>query len=284
MSIDFQAYLNRINYTGPLTPSLSTLSALQKAHLYAVPFENLDIHLRRPIVLNPAQIAHKIVEEKRGGFCYELNGLYYELLKHLGFTVRRISGRVFNPQRELGPEFDHLAIIATIKGQEYLTDVGFGAFVFAPLRIELDLLQPDIGGDFSISQYHPEPGPGGADQVTPGSLVVNKISEGKSVAEYVFSRQERSFEEFTGMCNYHQSSPESHFSKKPFISMANPNGRTTLSGTSLKHTRKIENRAGTEVSESNLLDLSAYHGVLKEYFGVTLNSDYPVPLFELPSA
>ncbi len=91
--MNLQAYLQRINYTGPLNPTAATLRALHQAHLLAVPFENLDIHLSRPIVPDEATLFHKIAEGRRGGFCYELNGLFAAVLRGLGFDVTLLSAR-----------------------------------------------------------------------------------------------------------------------------------------------------------------------------------------------
>ena len=81
--LDVERYLQRIDYSGPTVPTLETLSALHQAHLLAVPFENLDIHLGRAIVLDEEALYDKIVERRRGGFCYELNGLFAALLRAL---------------------------------------------------------------------------------------------------------------------------------------------------------------------------------------------------------
>src|SRR5438874_1301375 len=84
-AMDLQAYLQRINYRGEQTPTAATLRELHRAHLLTVPFENLDIHLGRPILLDQAALFEKIVSRRRGGFCYELNGLFALLLRELGF-------------------------------------------------------------------------------------------------------------------------------------------------------------------------------------------------------
>lgn len=91
--MNVSAYPQRLNYAGPLEPTAGTLRSLHRAHLLAVPFENLDIHLGRPIVLDEAAFFHKIVERQRGGFCYELNGLFAALLRQLGFDVTLLSAR-----------------------------------------------------------------------------------------------------------------------------------------------------------------------------------------------
>src|SRR5437764_12252268 len=96
-TVDIQRYLERINYHGSLEPTLQTLQALHEAHLLAVPFENLDIHLGRKILLDEESLWKKIVEQGRGGFCYELNGLFAWLLRALGFQVDLLSAGVAHP-------------------------------------------------------------------------------------------------------------------------------------------------------------------------------------------
>src|SRR4051812_21960412 len=108
MNID--AYLARIGYSGSIEPTAETLRALQQAHLLAVPFENLDVYLKRPIILDEERLFAKIVGERRGGFCYELNGLFAALLRSLGFKVELLSARVHNDSGGFNAEFDHLTL------------------------------------------------------------------------------------------------------------------------------------------------------------------------------
>src|ERR1700757_3972846 len=104
--MDVPAYLRRIDYDGPVEPSFQTLRALHRQHLYTVPFENLDIALGVPIVLESGRLYDKIVIRRRGGFCYELNGLFCELLKQLGFRVDMLSARVHRADGSFSREFD----------------------------------------------------------------------------------------------------------------------------------------------------------------------------------
>ena len=103
--MDYSAYLQRINYDGPLTPSAETLRQLHLAHLLSVPFENLSIHWHEPIVLDDDALFEKIVRRRRGGFCYELNGLFAGLLRTLGFQVTMLSAEVANDEGEFGAAF-----------------------------------------------------------------------------------------------------------------------------------------------------------------------------------
>lgn len=133
--MDVQAYLQRIHYPGSLTPdadrssidrpSIDLLRSIHRAHLFTVPFENLDIHLGRQIVCDEERILRKIVNEHRGGFCYELNGAFAALLRALGFRVTLLSARVAREGGGYGPEFDHLTLGVDLD-EPWLADVGFG--------------------------------------------------------------------------------------------------------------------------------------------------------------
>src|SRR5882762_2856663 len=123
--LKIKAYLERINYHGALAPSAETLRDLQVAHLLTVPFENLSIHAGEPIVLEDEALFTKIVTSRRGGFCYEANGLFAALLRALGFEVAMLSAEVANAEGEFGPNFDHMTLMVT-RADRWLVDVGFG--------------------------------------------------------------------------------------------------------------------------------------------------------------
>ena len=133
--MNIKAYLERINYHGPLAPTAETLRELQVAHLLAVPFENLSIHAKEPIVLEDQALFTKIVERKRGGFCYEANGLFAALLRELGFDVVMLSAGVANAEGSFGPDFDHMALMVLLD-QRWLVDTGFGDSFLEPLLLD----------------------------------------------------------------------------------------------------------------------------------------------------
>src|SRR6516165_9087624 len=132
------AYLARIGVAGPLVLDAEALRELHQAHLVAVPFENLSIHLGEPVSLNEADLIDKIVGRRRGGFCYELNGAFACLLECLGADVTRVSARVFGDEGRLGPPFDHLALVVRLPDGTgpWLADVGFGSHTTYPLLAE----------------------------------------------------------------------------------------------------------------------------------------------------
>src|SRR5512132_3541091 len=133
--LDTNAYLERIKYYGSLVPAAETLRALQVAHLLTVPFENLSIHAGQAIVLDDEALFTKIVTNKRGGFCYEANGLFAALLRALGFDVTMLSAGVANANGGFGPEFDHMALMVRLV-ERWLVDVGFGDSFREPLLLD----------------------------------------------------------------------------------------------------------------------------------------------------
>ncbi len=121
--IDVSTYLQRMNFHGSTAPTVDTLRALHRAHLLAIPFENLDIHRNKPIVLDEAALFEKIVTHRRGGYCYELNGLLASLLRALGFDVTLFSSNVIHGG--IPAEIDHLTLLIQLN-ERWVVDVGFG--------------------------------------------------------------------------------------------------------------------------------------------------------------
>ena len=198
------------------------------------------------------KIYEKIVIKKRGGFCYELNGLFFELLKMLGFNARIISARVYdNSKSSYGEEFDHLVIIVEINQKEYLTDVGFGEFAFKPLRLELDKPQMDIRGKFVIENHKN------------GYYRISKVIGNDKFPEYIFTKISRNLDEFEEMCQYHQTNPNSHFTQNRIISKPSTNGRITISGDKLKITE--EEKVVLQKKIDNKGEFTAY---LLKYFNI----------------
>lgn len=247
-------YLKRIDYDGSLEPCLTVLSDLQRSHLFAVPFENLDIHIGVQIVLDQERIFRKVVENHRGGFCYELNGLFFELLSALGFQAKRIAAQVYNPESGVyGKPYDHLAIVVDLDGEEYLADVGFGEFARAPLKLEPGMIQEDVSGIFRIIEQE-------------GFLIVQKEVKGEFVPEYKFQNVARAYQEYADMCVYHQTNPNSHFTKKRLISLATTFGRVTITGVRFKMTN------GDVIEERQLANETEFRELLNSQFQLDLTS------------
>src|SRR2546428_7572640 len=122
--MESKTYMERMEYLGPLRPSVEVLRKLHRRHMLSVPFENLDIHLGRPIILSENAFYNKIVKHRRGGFCYELNGSFARLLKKLGFKVSILSAPVARTGGGFSPDFDPMTLLSQLKAP-WLADVGF---------------------------------------------------------------------------------------------------------------------------------------------------------------
>jgi len=250
--MDLEAYLQRIGYHGTREPTVDTLVQLHRAHMYSVPFENLDIPLGQPIVLSLPALFEKVVRRRRGGFCYELNALFGWCLQQLGFQVETLSARVFNGG-VLGPEFDHMLLL--VSGSETsIADVGFGDSFLEPLSLGRGELAQhgrsyrlvEQGGDWELHQQIP-----GADWQP----------------QYVFSLLPRKLEDFDSMCRYQQTSPASGFTRKSVCSLATRSGRVTLSNGRLIVTREGHRR------ERAIAGVAEYLALLWEHFGIDLGHE-----------
>jgi len=249
--MDVQAYLNRINYQGPLTPSAETLRHLQVAHLLTVPFENLSIHAREPIVLEDEALFQKIVNRRRGGFCYELNGLFAALLRALGFKVAMLSAQVANAKGEFSRDFDHMALMIEIE-ERWLADVGFGDSFVEPLR--LDERDAQVQGDRSCRIV--------ADDER---LVVQRADNSNEwKAQYRFTLKPYQYADYAEICEYHQTSPLSHFTQARLCSRLTPRGRVTLSDMRLITTEGRERREHTAATQEEYAEL------LHKHFGIVM--------------
>jgi N-hydroxyarylamine O-acetyltransferase len=266
--MDLQAYLDRIHYQGERAPTAATLRELHRAHLLAVPFENLDIHLGRPIVLEQAALFDKIVRRRRGGFCYELNGLFALLLRELGYDVTLLAAGVARADGSFGPEFDHLTLLVKAPNPEpiaphtqstidnlqstmWLADVGFGDSFREPLRLVEDIEQEQDGQAYRIDRDGEQ-------------LTLMQRNAGGWVPQYRFTLQPRAWAEYGDMCRYHQTSPDSSFTRKRVCTVARPDGRVTLSELALIVTTHGQR------AEQSLADEPAFQAALREHFGIEL--------------
>lgn len=246
------AYLERINYHGPLELTAGTLRALQVAHLISVPFENLSIHAGELIVLDDEALFTKIVERRRGGFCYECNGLFAALLRAIGFDVSMLSAEVARADGGFSPPFDHMALMVQLE-QRWLVDVGFGESFLEPLLLDERAEQRQGNQAFRIAAED-------------GYLKLIKNDGDKWEPEYRFTLQPHNYRDFDAMCRYHQTSPDSHFTQGRICSRAIENGgRITLSEMRLISTSKEGER-----QERALQSDEEYRAVLRGEFGITM--------------
>ncbi len=250
--MDIQAYLQRIAFVGPAPATLDTLRALHYAHLLAVPFENLDIP-ERPIVLDEECFFDKVIRRRRGGFCYELNGLFAALLRELGFRVTLLSARVPKNKGAKATllEFDHLTLRVDLE-EPWLADVGFGESFTEPMPLAHGAERVERGMTYRLDH-------GTDDRWT---LLAKRGQNGNGCKPfYDFTLAPHELSEFAGMCRYHQTAPESPFMQRKVCSRLTPTGRVTLA-----NMRLIITEDGSR-QERNL-DEQEYRAALREHFGI----------------
>lgn len=250
--VDRSAYLTRIGYQGSVVPSMETLRGLHLAHVLTVPFENLDIHLGRPISIEPAELFRKIVVNRRGGYCFELNGLFALLLEELGFTVTRLAARVLYGVEGIRPRSHQLLVVRLGTGP-WIVDVGFGGH---------GLLEP-----FSLVVGHEQQQ--GVDRfrlVTDerGDYVLQCDLVGAWADLYSFTLEPCLPVDYTFANYYHSHSPDSLFTQKRICTMPTLNGRKTFTDGLLKIR---ENEATKELHVKNEEECKR---LLQRHFGLII--------------
>ncbi|MBC7895740.1 MAG: arylamine N-acetyltransferase [Cytophagaceae bacterium] len=242
------AYFARIGYHGPAAPTLETLFAIHRAHLHAIPYENLDIHLGRTLVLDPQANFHKLVYGGRGGWCYEMNGVLGAVLQSLGYDVRYLSGTVGRERRGDAAEGNHLVLLVTLD-QPWVVDVGFGDGFLEPI--------PLVEGTYRQ-----------------GFLQYGLVRDGErwtvlnhpmgSADRFDFTLEPRFLENFAAQCHELQTSPESGFVQHTVCQRFVTDGLVTLRGAVLREIR------ASGVTETTLGSAPAWGRAILEHFGLAI--------------
>lgn len=255
--MDIAAYLQRIDYHGPTEPTAEALRDLHRAHLLTVPFENLDIHLGKPISLDEETLFDKIVPRRRGGFCYELNGMFAALLRELGFRVSLLNSVIPEKHNGRGKDYDHLVLLVEL-AERWIADVGFGDAYRSPLRLDEPGEQMGVCVAYRISP------------VEDGRWKFwERAENGEWEFYYAFGLQPCRLLDFAEACHYYETSPRSSFTQKRICSRATPDGHISLT-----EGRLITVREGRR-QERPLANEVEFVRCLNEHFGIAL--DRPLP-------
>jgi N-hydroxyarylamine O-acetyltransferase len=255
--LTMDTYLHRIGMTTPVRTGVEALRELQLRHLRTVPFENLSVHRDEEIVLEEQALMAKVVQRRRGGFCYELNGAFAALLAALGFDVTLYAARVFAGD-ELGPPFDHLCLRIDL-AEPWLVDVGFGSFSDHPLRLDDRADQADPAGTFRI--------------VDGGNGDLDVLQDGRP--QYRIEPRPRVLSDFEPTCWWQRTSPKSHFTRSLICSLLTETGRISLSDHTLIRTAGEDRREQPLTGDAEVL--AAY----RDHFGITLDH---VPTLRIPAS
>ena len=253
--VEARDYLARIAASTPRGATAAALRELHAAHLRAVPFENLDIHLRVPIVLERDRILKKVVADRRGGFCNELNTAFHWLLVELGFRVTLLSAEVARPEGGFGIPFDHMTLLVEIDGERWLSDVGFGDSFLHPLRFVEGVVHQEAEYDYRLTRHEPY------------WHLERASRDGDDYGvQYRFTTAPRRLTEYRGGCEYHQKSPDSTFTQKVVATRALEDGRVTVTRD------RIILREGRSRSETPLADDKAFRSALYRHVGIDLET------------
>lgn len=252
--MEIEQYLQRINWSGPVRVNMETLLRLQEHHMLNIPFENLDVIRKVPIPLDVETYFRKIVVNHRGGFCYELNGLFNWLLLNLGFNSRLASATVKRPDGGWTLSGSHACLIVEME-KPYLVDVGFGDSVRVPLPLSGEERE-DVSGTYRLSKL--------AD--VGFDLQKYRKQDGWETL-YRLDTSVRTLNDFEEVCQFNQTSPRSPFTKQTLVSLATPDGRLTLSENTFTATRQDE-------KHKTVIDDKEVTTVLKQYFGIDLDRNH----------
>jgi N-hydroxyarylamine O-acetyltransferase len=250
-------YLDRIGLTGRPDATEKGLREVHAAQVYAIPFENLDIHLGRSISLAPADLVSKLIHRHRGGYCFELNGLLHMALESLGFRVRPLLARVLYNRTGPGTR-THEVLIVTIEGTDWLADCGFGGpGLCLPIPMIPDRVNEQYGERFRLAA-HPQFG-----------IVLQKAGKDSLLDLYAFQREELTIPADLEMANHFTSTWHSSiFRLQRMCALRKPWGRVTLSDMQL-----ATYRDGQSVSET-LPPGPQYMAAIEQHFGIRLDSKY----------
>lgn len=245
--MNLEAYLNRIGYKGSLEPNLETLTTIHRLHLAAIPYENLDIHLGRPLGLDLEYIFQKIVYEHRGGWCYEMNGLLAWVLRELGYKVQMVSGAAGRDKSGDLAEGNHLVLLVELQGETYIADVGFGDGPLEPVPLREGSYKQGIF-EYGLSQHE-------------GRWFFHNYP-GSGISGFDFTLEPRHYTDFAQKCHYLQTSPDSGFVRTTVCQTIRPEAHLTLRGAVFTAVRE-------QGSERRTLETQAeYAQVLRDEFGL----------------
>ena len=253
-SFSIDSYFDRIDYNGGTDISEETLYELHVSHTLNIPFENLDVYYKKPVLLDEASLFNKIVKNRRGGYCFEMNGLFSIVLKRIGFKITDLLARGTLDGINYTAK-THQVLLVEINEKKWLADVGFGNDgIIAPLLLKEDQDQKQFAHTYCLLK-DPKYG-----------YVLQKKIKDKYVSLYAFDMNKCHPIDFIMSNHFTATFPESFFTKMRMCTMPTRKGRITLTDKQLK---TVKNGV---ISETAVENDDRFNVILKEYFKLDLKS------------
>ncbi|SMO81290.1 N-hydroxyarylamine O-acetyltransferase [Saccharicrinis carchari] len=248
-NFSLQSYLYRVKYSGTPKSDYDSIKKLMQCQMCSVPFENLDVQKGMVVSLLPNDIVDKILNKHRGGYCYEVNGLFALALQEIKVPYIFVAARPM-PYPERRPN-THMAIIATIENEEFLIDLGFGSYgIREPLKLSSYNTEIVQGKDAFMLEKTAE-----------NEYLLKTLINKEWANQYSFEVHHHEWIDFIPANYFNSTHPDSIFVQKPFVVLFNANGRKVLFGNTLK---LIEDGS----TESILFEEEEYEGILKQHFNL----------------
>lgn len=251
---EVRAYLERIGYEGPLDGSAAALEELQECHLHTVPYENLDILRRKALSLDIDDLLDKIVVQRRGGYCFELNALFGWLLRELDYPVTDFMARFWRDEPAPPPKRRHQVLKVEAGGASYLCDVGVGGIVpRRPIRMEEGLVhkQGDEAYRLERDSYY--------------GWVLCELKKGEWNWLYSFTEEPQLPKDFIMATYWCENAPDSIFIKNPMVAIRTREGRNTIAGEEFRIFTASGVRSFIPKTEDE------YKASLSRYFGIRID-------------
>jgi len=243
-------YFARIGYAGPAEPTLDVLRALQAAHVAAIPFEAIDALVEGNVDIGADAVAAKLIDQRRGGYCFEQNGLFLRALRAIGFDAEGLLGRVRWMQPVGAPPTprSHMVIRARLNGRPWLVDVGFGSAVPPePLAMDVEAVQPTVHEPYRIARHG-------------GQWSVRTQIDGEWVPVYVVDDAVPPAIDYEVANWYTATHPASHFRHQLIAA------RTTADARHALRDNRLTIRRADGTSERHYLTADGIEAALAEHF------------------
>jgi len=262
--MDIKKYLQRLNLDIPLHNDFNTLHTLHQAHAFSIPFENFNVQLKRPIPLDKQSLFKKLILDNRGGYCYELNTLFYFLLKEIGFEVTPLIGRPRYGYHNAFRPKTHMVLKVEIGDKAYLCDLGFGGKgLISPMELSYKKESQQFGDTFKLVPHEE-------------GYELQALVNTSWISLYSFDLVPQRLIDYELANFFNMHSPDSRFTQQVICAMPTKTGRVLLLDNTFRY------QEGGKQKHLNIDSAQAYADILKKYFGIS--QDLSEQLFKIKSA